>query len=596
MRQEEDVIRPILLVPVTVMWMVLVPAMAQEAQWSVPAPGFVPPAPGEHPRLFFRKTDLPVLRKKARTTEGQAIVARLRATLGEEGKKLTAVVNDRPPANTVAGGDEVLRKQPLGMFTFSHAAGFGYLYLLTEDKLYAELSRQSLDKLFAGTTDRDQRYSWTTPGTGFRIAIVQITAAMAYDFCYDAWPEDYRQKVAKTIADNAPKDLQHKTPRSLEDIAGGGGYPPGSNHYGAYIGGAVSALALRGDPGVDTARLDQIIATAEKSLVTELTKGFGDHGWFSEGTHPGRIAANTGIVPLLQALKVAGGKDYLSGAPNGRWLTLRYVSEIVGRDGKAFVPARGVYGTDDMYDRSPMLSHNGEFAQGFGAVPAKYVPALLWTYNHFVEPVAQRKQTRFDTWVYPHHAVFALINWPVGQQATNPAEMLPRAFEDKIAGYYLFRNRWQDGDDVVITALNGTGPRGYHKIGGRPLILFAFSQKMTFGELSGATTHRQFFADGSGAVTAGGTALAVDFSGAAGVDAVILVTGPGARGGKAGKHAKIVSLSAGNQKVDVLLLSAKDQFPQPAVEGAKITIGQQTYTLAEGNWTFANLSGPSKLD
>jgi hypothetical protein len=37
--------------------------------WFAPVKGFQPPAAGEHPRLLLRKSDLPALRKKARTPE-----------------------------------------------------------------------------------------------------------------------------------------------------------------------------------------------------------------------------------------------------------------------------------------------------------------------------------------------------------------------------------------------------------------------------------------------------------------------------------------------------------------------------------------------
>ena len=44
------------------------------------------PQPGEHPRLFFRKADLAMIRQRADTPEGKAIVARLRETLGADGE------------------------------------------------------------------------------------------------------------------------------------------------------------------------------------------------------------------------------------------------------------------------------------------------------------------------------------------------------------------------------------------------------------------------------------------------------------------------------------------------------------------------------
>ena len=45
-------------------------AQADQSPWPADVKGFVPPAPGEHPRLLFRKSDLPELRKRAATPEG----------------------------------------------------------------------------------------------------------------------------------------------------------------------------------------------------------------------------------------------------------------------------------------------------------------------------------------------------------------------------------------------------------------------------------------------------------------------------------------------------------------------------------------------
>jgi hypothetical protein len=42
---------------------------ADEAPWPAPVTGYVPVQPGEHPRLLFRKGDLPAIRERARTPE-----------------------------------------------------------------------------------------------------------------------------------------------------------------------------------------------------------------------------------------------------------------------------------------------------------------------------------------------------------------------------------------------------------------------------------------------------------------------------------------------------------------------------------------------
>ena len=47
-----------------------VSAAADGQPWPAPVPGFTAPEPGEHPRLFFRKADLPEIKGRAATPEG----------------------------------------------------------------------------------------------------------------------------------------------------------------------------------------------------------------------------------------------------------------------------------------------------------------------------------------------------------------------------------------------------------------------------------------------------------------------------------------------------------------------------------------------
>ena len=74
--------------------------------WPAEVKGHVPPRPGEHPRLLFRRSDLPTLRARAKTPQGRAIVRRLRALLcGGDGLAVPAEI-------------------PVKTYTISHTAGF----------------------------------------------------------------------------------------------------------------------------------------------------------------------------------------------------------------------------------------------------------------------------------------------------------------------------------------------------------------------------------------------------------------------------------------------------------------------------------------
>ena len=83
---------------------------------------------------------------------------------------------------------------PIDTFTSWHAAGFGFLYQLTGEQKYADLSKQCVELMLAGKFDRNPRYSWISGGTTMRASNVLGAMAYAYDFCYNAWPEDFARK------------------------------------------------------------------------------------------------------------------------------------------------------------------------------------------------------------------------------------------------------------------------------------------------------------------------------------------------------------------------------------------------------------------
>lgn len=139
--------------------------------------------PGEHPRLFFRKADLPELKRRAATPEGQQIIKRLRELLnGTDGESMPKQFN---PAKQAYEKNNF--KAKTGAYTISHAAGFGFLYQLTGDRKYADLGRQCMELAWSGQRSSDDRYSWVAPGGELRAGPSVAWHAVAYDLCYDGW-------------------------------------------------------------------------------------------------------------------------------------------------------------------------------------------------------------------------------------------------------------------------------------------------------------------------------------------------------------------------------------------------------------------------
>jgi len=475
-------------------------------------------------------------------------------------------------------------KLPLGTFTTWHGAGYGMLYQLTGERGYADLSRKAVELAFAGKIDRDNRYSWIKPGTSLRAGSILAGIALAYDLSYDAWPADFRKRVVHEIQTYAKQAASGETV-TLAHIAGRNGYPPASNHYGAYLGAGAAVLAIMGDEGADDAVLARRLGEYEQMLAQVLCQGFGDHGWYAEGYHPSRISANCGIQEFLAALRNAAGRDYVTPRPNAQWLTLRWIMEIVpDAQGRPRFPSRGPYGGED-FDGAGM-SHSGDVAYGFGAIEAKYRPALLWVYQNAVHP----SRPNYGANTYPHRAVSAFVNWPVGVKPQNPGEVMPKAVADTIHGYFACRNRWKDADDIVITHLLGIGPVGYHRVKDYGKIrVWGLGVRASWntGFREATPTFYKAEKDGSMVLSARKageiSSLAVDFSGVSGAGAVLVGAGPAfdktslSRGeAKNGATAKAASVKAGARTYHVVTLQKGDP-PKVTAGGDAVKVGKQTF-------------------
>lgn len=532
--------------------------------WPADVKGWVAPAAGEHPRLFFRRSDLPQLKARAATPEGRALIQRLRQTLnGSDGESLPTVFNGLGKAY---GGKTEL---PLGAYSMSHAAGYGLLYQLTGDRKYAELGRQCFEKAFEGARDRDPegRYSFKTPGGALRAGPTLGWYAVGYDLCYDGWDEATRLKVAQAI-----QNYNEGQWMSLPELARGARQFPGCNHWGMQIGGAALALlAIMDDPGVDMAKLAPLLDQNAKAMIRNVTEGFGDGGFFAEGDGTGSMSSHIAYLSGIQAWRVAGGRDFVTPRPNVPWTALKWLFLTVPKPGNANLrsdfPERGGY-PHNIWARDG-LSGGGYFGIGMGVMSAAQQSAALWFYNHHLKDSDQKGGTPFDTpSPYPHYAVMAFINWPLGAQETNPGSVLPHAYRDTKWGFYAWRNRWQDADDVVISILTRPSKGNMGAAGETSLTVRGMGRTQKWGRINrGFTGEFRPAADGSTVLSTGdGSCLAIDFSRASGADAMLVMAGPAV--------APEGAIEAGGTRFSFLFL-AKGTPPTPRVEGAGVAAGGQ---------------------
>jgi hypothetical protein len=257
--------------------------------WSVAVQGWKPVAANEHPRLIFRKDDVPTLRKRAQTPAGTAII--------ERAKKLL--------------------ESPL---TTWHAAGHAFLYQVTGDQAWADKAKEAAEQTLARRPNPDGRYTWPAQG--------QLRAGPCLS-------------------------------------------------------------ALRGDAGVDANRIEELLGKVVNNARRESAAGYGSRGHSYEGHHCGRLSSHTGLVPFIQAYRVAMGRDLVPNSSNAQWLLAKWVYGFVdhppstGSAGLYMYNSRGMYAQE--FGRGGGSS-GGDFSQGCGICPKEHVPAVLSLYNHIIEP------------------------------------------------------------------------------------------------------------------------------------------------------------------------------------------------------------------
>jgi hypothetical protein len=571
-------------------------AARDDRPWSVEVKGFKPVQPGEHPRLFFRQEDLPELRRRAATPEGQRIVKRLRQLLnGSDGETMPVLYN---PARLAYGKNDF--KAAPGAYSIASAAGFGFLYQLSGETKYAGLARQCVEKGWQGQRDFDDRYAWVAPGGELRAGPSIAWTAVAYDLCYDAWDRAFRTKAALAIqnyADTRGGEWNNPEAITLRKMVLQPKQGPGSNHFGAVCGGCgLAVLAIKDDPGADAQLLAKYLGVLQQQAVRHLSAGWGDGGYYNEGWGASQVGTQGAFLCFLQSLKVAAGHDYLNvDRPNASYVTM-VPRALMLLGPPAVYPYRSnmgdTYGSADFHSERAGFSHGGHFCEGFGAIADKYKPGFLWVYNHVVAPDPQDRDCDTPS-LYAFRPMLALVNWPTfsGIKERNPLEAVPRVTRDHHYDYFVFRNHWQDANDIVTTVLiqqpDGTRPRN--------LMVWGLGTRNELGEppRNVSVTHFQGGKDGSGTLSTADWAMAVDYSGASEAEALVVTVGPAAKGGRPvtdATKARQTTFDSNGKTFTVLTLSRDGKHPQPRLDGKRLAVGRQAITYENGKLSLGTFA------
>ena len=378
--------------------------------WTEPREGFKKLVPNEHPRLIFRKSDLPMLKKRLETPEGKAIMARFLAQLPKQHATHT-------------------KNKPF------FPAGYALAYQLTGDKAHADKAKELLSGMLNLGGSQDIHYG----------PLAQ-SMAVTLDLCYDAWDAEFRQTVIDNLAKRT-RDLFY-----LQGGArGGASMSPWHNHEGIRAGsGGVAAICLIGEKtsdGKDIPEMERMAHVFTRSIRRYFQfDGTSNTGFCLEGSFYKRMTWNSGPGNLIQAYRTALGGDPLAGWP-GHWSILGEWMDEAPSD-------RVVKGGDLGNDQSA-----GLWPIGLVTVPDSMKAGARWLYDRSYGLKGDR--TFGIQWAY--HAGYVLMNYPFDVPARPPSESMPWVAPDPTGGHWIFRKPWQDkSDTLVVLHLRSGLWRGCH--------------------------------------------------------------------------------------------------------------------------------------
>ena len=378
------------------------------------------PAPPPHPRLLATPQRVAETRK-AVSEPGSYIAAVFTAVKARVDK------GDLSAYKRPGVGDNVAR----GLLAQEAAL----VCLMTGDKSYAALAHKTLTDvhLRAGAEG-------VLPERGELLdrAALGLAFACTYDWCHDAWRPPQRRSIhVRLLA--ALDAWQKTTDRALRDPF------RASPAVGAFRGAELAMLlAVAGEDD----RAEQY-KLAGRDLLTHLRNGYGDLGASPDGL--GRAAlAGVLFLPAALSARDAGDASFDEELACHAWWRLALFAGPFAADAAGAGRFCRVAGT------GPWPQTCAWTSLLLRTVPRGQLPYYLWWYDRFTGPRAPAPP---EVKYAPHYgaAVWAVLAYPAGVEAIDPAREIGLAAADRELGACFFRNRWADAEDVQVSVLADAG-------------------------------------------------------------------------------------------------------------------------------------------
>ncbi len=292
-----------------------------------------------------------------------------------------------------------------------------------ERQRYAQVSFQTISDMYSDPAA--ERFAHK--GYGLGRAMMGLGLAVSYDWCYDKWNDEQRKFVRQKI-----EQALQAWPKYGHANFGG---VKGSNWVAVCRGGEIMLILALGEEKQRESRYRRL----KRDLELHMRNGFGDLGVSQEGIgyteYPGGF-----LLPACYAAASVGDGSLLRVAKTRAWWRLAMYSHSFQPHERKFVMTGVAHSTN--YDE-------GWVSLLLNMVPDEQMPYYVWWYDRHMGRLAPGDaQAKFDA--DRAGTVWSLLYYPAQVKPRDPTGVFPHAVADN-RGYYLFRNRWQDENDLLLT-------------------------------------------------------------------------------------------------------------------------------------------------
>ena len=225
----------------------------------------------------------------------------------------------------------------------------------------------------------------------------------------------------------------------------------------------------------------QVFHQCRHCMLRNARQLMGDGGYQSEGekyTH----TADTPVRYHTAHKRMFG--EMVSPRPNATHFPLRYMVAAIMQEQRERPPTLFM----QPFNAGKGIGFGVQFMMlGFPVIPDRYKPGVLWIWDRIsgVDPARPETRTNIVANIGLGDLPWVFVNYPFDPatggtsiKPEHPDTNFPRTYQAMGKGMYLFRNRWQDKDDLVfqIYARHETGG-GWSQQNAAALRLYGFGRE-----------------------------------------------------------------------------------------------------------------------